>query len=133
MLTALFELIERWRGEIALCRRRGRTADADYLESVVDELEATLLCIFSSTAPPAEAAERVGYSGVHIQRLMKDGTVRLVETREGTEVYLCDLPVHAGRLPYLLGSHALNRPTDAPIELQQAQIRQRRELIKKLG
>jgi hypothetical protein len=132
MLIELYDLIDRWRSEIALYRRRGRAGDADHLESFVDELEAVLVGIYSTTAPLAEAAERVGYSGVHIQRLVKDGTVRLVETREGTEVCLCDLPVHAGRLLSLLGARLPERPADGPIELREARLRRRRDARRKL-
>lgn len=133
MLNELFDLIEKWRSEIALYRRRGRNADADHLESLVDEFEVVLARIYSATAPPPEAAQRIGYSGVHVQRLMKHGVVRQVETEAGTEVYLCDLPVHAGKLLSLLGARLPERPEDGPIELQQARLRQRRELRKKLG
>jgi hypothetical protein len=133
MVAELLALVARWRLEAELYRRRGRTSDADSLESLVAELEAVLVNFYAATASRHVAAELIGYSLVHVDRLLKTGVVRQKEGPEGLEVYLCDLPVHAGRLPYLLGSHALNRPTDAPIELQQAQIRQRRDLIKKLG
>ena len=132
MLTELFALIERWRSEIALYRRRGRIADADHQESLVDELEAVLACIYSATAPPAEGAERAGYSTVQIYRLMKDGAIRQVETDRGTEVYLCDLPVHPGRLLSLLGARLPERPADGPIELREARLRRRRDARRKL-
>lgn len=132
MLTPLFDLMEKWRGEVALYRRRGRTEDADHQESLVDELEAVLACIFAATAPPPEAAQRIGYSGVHVQRLMKHGVVRQVETETGTEVYLCDLPVHAGKLLSLLGARLPDRPEDGPIQLQEVRLQRRREARRKL-
>ena len=133
MLNEIFDLIERWRSEIALYRRRGRTGDADHQESLLNELEAVLSRIYSAIAPPTEAAERIGYSNVQVQRLMKDGTVRQMETGEGPKVFLCDLPVHAGRLLSLLGVPPPKRPTDGPIELQKARLGRRREARRKLG
>lgn len=132
MLDDLFTLIDRWRDEAALYRRRGRIQDADHQESLVEELEVVLTRIYSANAPPAEAAERTGYSLVHVGRLMKDGTVRQVEGDGETRVLLCDLPVHPGKLLSLLGVRAPERPADGPIEIQGARLRRRREARRQL-
>lgn len=133
MLEELFALLDRWRVEIALYRRRRMMEDANRQESLLEELEEVLARISSASAPPAEAAARTGYSPVQVGRLTKDGTVRQVEGREGTRLLLCDLPVHAGMLPTLLGLRISERPADGPIELQEARLRRRREARRKLG
>jgi hypothetical protein len=133
MLTEVLDLIESWRQEVELHRRRGRQGDADFLESIIGELEAALNQIVAQCALPADAAARSGYSAVQISRLIATDAIATVDTPGGKMVRLIDMPVKLGKLPALLGLRAPDPQSRELVELQERRLSDRRAAIRMLG
>ena len=86
------DLIERWREEAAVCRKRGAVGQAEAVDSCADELEAHAEEWLNGEVTIAEAAALSGYSCDHLRTLVKEGTLRA--TRRGSRIRIQrrDLP-----------------------------------------
>jgi hypothetical protein len=130
LLGQLMELMEDWRHDAATFRRRGREADAEFAESFANDLEHVLAALYRQSVPIEEAGPLVGYSKVQLGRYIEAEDIKLVETRNGPEVRLIQLPVKAGRLQALLGDLPTERNPDEPIRIEQARHANRKSRIK---
>ncbi len=133
MLTNILQLMETWRHEAELYRRRGNDEDAHFLESLVCELNDVVAGFFEECVPPIEAAQRSGYSVVHLRRLIERGDLRTADSADGVRVYVCDLPAHPRKLPAILGITPPDRLEDGPVELHEARLRARRNALRRLA
>ena len=90
----------RWEAEAATLRRRGASAHADLLDSVLADFDAAQTMQDAEACTLAEAARISGYTADHLGRLVKDGTLRNVGRPRAPRVRLTDLP----RKPDLAGA-----------------------------
>lgn len=85
-------LVDRWRAEAKLLRRRGADPQAAVLEGCADELEHELSAGDREELTLARAAMVSGYSVAHLRRLVADGELRNVAATGPTRVRRGDLP-----------------------------------------
>ncbi len=86
------ELLEQWRAETALFRRRGLHQAADVAESYAADLEAAVHAYERTTLTLTEAATESGYSASHLGRMVRDGTIPNAGRANAPRIAMKDLP-----------------------------------------
>lgn len=105
-MNHIAQAIEQLRSELELARRRGRRSEADFLESIISDLEHATAEdwreLFEQVLPLSEAARRAGYDpSAFTRERRKFSAVPLPSGGDGVRV--CDCPCKPGRLLVLLG------------------------------
>jgi hypothetical protein len=91
-MSAAVALIEQWRAEAALFRRRGQEDLANLTLSFVEDLEAALKEDDDQLLTLGEAAQVSGYSEDHLGRLVRDGKLVNVGRKHAPRIRRGDLP-----------------------------------------
>ena len=74
-MTGLYDLTAKWRTDAETLRRRGAAAQAVAVESCAEDLEAALRERDETLLNLTEASRLSGYSGGHLSRMVRDGTI----------------------------------------------------------
>jgi hypothetical protein len=89
-------LVESWRGEAALYRRRGLHTTATLVESMSDELEIHLRQAAHETVSLTEGAELSGYDPDSLGRMIREGKLENVGRKNAPRIRVLDLPRKPG-------------------------------------
>jgi hypothetical protein len=81
-----------WEADAETLRRRGATAQAEVLESVLADFDAAWTILQAEAVSLAEGARVSGYTADHLSRLMREGKLRNVGRPGAPRVRLTDLP-----------------------------------------
>lgn len=74
-MNPLEALLDRWREEAAILRRRGATGRADLVESLAAELEDAWAAYWRVELSVERAAEESGYSPAYLRDLVRKGKI----------------------------------------------------------
>ena len=85
-------LVQRWRDEVTLLRRRGADAQAAALESCASELEEEVRRVSLETLTLAQAGRESGYSYHALQKMLADGRLPNAGVRHRPRIRRGDLP-----------------------------------------
>jgi hypothetical protein len=113
-MNTLNKLIDDWRAEAAVCRRRGSPIAADALESCAADLVARLREMELESITLEEAAAESGYSYSALQKKVASGDLTNVGKRGAPRVRRGELPKKANptrrsAVPNLVGDLLLRR------------------------
>jgi len=85
-------LVQRWRDDVTLLRRRGADAQAATLESCASELEEEVRRLSIETLTLAQAGRESGYSYHALQKMLADGRLPNAGGRHRPRIRRGDLP-----------------------------------------
>lgn len=95
----LGDLLEKWRKEAELLKRRGLLEAGAIIESLSDELEANVREINAGTVNLVEASRLSGYSVSQLGRLVRSGKIPNAGRPKAPRIRLSDVPKKAGCAP----------------------------------
>ena len=98
-MTGPTDLTAQWRDEADMLRRRGASAQAVALETCADDLEAALRERDETLLNLTEASRLSGYSGGHLSRMVRDGTIPNAGRPNAPRIRHSDLPRKVGLPP----------------------------------
>lgn len=95
----LQRLVERWRQEADLLRRRGAEVQGGLLDCAADEVEAALHGHESEALTLSQSADESGYSADHLGRMVRDGKIPNAGEKNAPRILRRDLPRKAPLSP----------------------------------
>lgn len=110
-VAPLERLVDAWREEADLFRKRGMERLAEMIESYADELERRLREWEMEALTVPEAAEESGHTADHIRRLIRQGKIQNAGTESSPQVRRCDLAQKWGHEP--ADGRSPERPADS--------------------
>ena len=90
-MTAL-EIVNRWRADVNVLRRRWAKAQAAAVESCADELEQVLVEVGLEALTLDQASEESGYTKSHLSRLIATDRLDNAGRKGSPRIRRCDLP-----------------------------------------
>jgi hypothetical protein len=110
------EALDRLRDEADWARHRGKEGEADFLTSIVEDLDQARLedwqLLLEQVLPLSVAAARAGYHVSAFSKPRRDFPVEPLPNGRGEGVRIRDCPCKAGRMLVLLGLEPIPEETD---------------------